>query len=221
VRDQVDGFRVPTLLPQAGLAADLALRHALEIDSFDRYCGNTSLLTAVDVEAAAAAFITLIENPQLRLQMGAAGRAHVRANYDWAAIIPRYEALWAELAELRKAQPATGKPPAHPWPARMDPFYAFAGFPTRTLTAKTQLQVVDGATALSRALAYRRLKMIEFGTAVLPSDDEIGAVLAAANAAVDPRSAEDLVSAIAPARRAYVIRGLSWLVKMGILRVCA
>lgn len=41
VRDNVDGFRIPTLMPQAGLAGDLALRHALEVDTYDMYCGYT------------------------------------------------------------------------------------------------------------------------------------------------------------------------------------
>ena len=35
VRDGIDGFRIATLMPGAGLAGDLALRHALEIDTYD------------------------------------------------------------------------------------------------------------------------------------------------------------------------------------------
>ena len=35
VRHGVDGFRIPTCMPQAGLATDLALRHALEVDTYD------------------------------------------------------------------------------------------------------------------------------------------------------------------------------------------
>ena len=37
VRDGVDGFRIPTVMPQAGLAGDLALRHALDVDTYDMY----------------------------------------------------------------------------------------------------------------------------------------------------------------------------------------
>ncbi len=218
VRDEVDGFRVPTLMPQAGLASDLALRHALEMDNFDMYCGYTSLLIAVDVDATAAAFIKLIENPQLRKQMGDAGRKRVRENYDWSVIIPRYEALWAELGELRKAQPRASKPAQHPWPARMDPFHAFSGYPTHTLTPKTRLQVVDAGTALERAQTWRNLKMVAFGDPILPTNDEIRAVLAAA--ASGQELAGELVRALPANRRALVLRGLAWLVKIGILKVC-
>jgi starch synthase len=216
VRDGVDGFRVPTLMPQAGLGSDLALRHALEIDNFDMYCGFTSLLIAVDIDATAAAFTRLIENPQLRRQMGDAGRKRVREHYDWSVIIPRYEALWAELGELRNAQARANKPA--PWPARMDPFHAFSGYPTSTLTAKTRLQVVDAGTALERIHTLRKLKMVEFGDPILPTDDEIRAVLSAA--AEGQELAADLVTAVPAKRRALVLRGLAWLVKIGILKVC-
>jgi glycosyltransferase involved in cell wall biosynthesis len=39
VRDGIDGYRIATFMPQAGTGKDLALRHALEIDSYDMYCG--------------------------------------------------------------------------------------------------------------------------------------------------------------------------------------
>lgn len=34
------------------------------------------------------------------------------------------------------------QPLAHPWPARMDPFHAFASYPTALLTAQTVLGLV-------------------------------------------------------------------------------
>ena len=59
VRDGIDGFRIPTLMPQAGLGSDLAARHALGIDTYDMYCGHTCSLVAVDVPATTQAFIRL------------------------------------------------------------------------------------------------------------------------------------------------------------------
>ena len=49
------------------------------------------------------------------------------------------------------------KPLPYPWPARMDPFHAFAAYPTQTLTEQTVLGLVDADvdTAL-RTLAYRQ-----------------------------------------------------------------
>jgi glycosyltransferase involved in cell wall biosynthesis len=218
VRDGVDGFRVPTLMPSAGLGTDLAWRHAAEIDTYDMYCGHTCSLVAVDVQATAQAFTRLFESPELRREMGAAGRRRAREVYDWAAIIPRYEALWAGLAQMRQGQAEAIKPLAHPWPARMDPFHAFAAYPSRLLTPQTLLALVDADAdaALARVRAYRGLAMVDFAKAVLPGDDDVQAVLAAATG---PREAQALVQDIEAPRRPFVFRSLAWLVKLGVLKV--
>lgn len=218
VRDGIDGFRIPTLMPSAGLGGDLALRHALEIDTYDMYCGHTCSLVAVDVAATADAFQRLFLSAELRRQMGEAGRQRVRAVYDWAAIILQYEALWAQLSEIRTAQAKELKPLAHPWPARMDPFHAFAAYPTQTLTEQTVLELVDAdvESALKRTLAYRQLAMIDFAKVILPSEEEIRAVLQAA--ATGPQAAVALVAAVPAERQAFVFRCLAWLLKLGVLK---
>ena len=219
VRDGVDGFRVPTLMPGAGLGGDLALRHALEIDSYDMYCGHTCSLVAVDVNAAAQAFERLFASPELRWQMGDAGRQRAQESYDWAVIIPRYEALWAQLSEVRAAQAAQLPKLTHPWPARMDPFFAFASYPTSALTPQTLLELADtnAQTAARRVADYRSLAMVNFAKVVLPSDTEVQAVLDAA--AAGPRTAAEMVSALPPERQAFVFRALAWLAKLGVLKV--
>ena len=110
VRDGSDGFRIPTLMPQPGLGGDLAWRHASGADNFDRYCGHTCALIAVDVGAAAQAFSRLFASAELRARMGAAGRQRAREAFDWATIIPRYESLWESQEELRKAQASERQP---------------------------------------------------------------------------------------------------------------
>ncbi len=62
VRDGADGFRVPTVMPQASLGGDLAYRHALEMDTYDMYYGHTCSLVAVDVQATDKAFGETIVN---------------------------------------------------------------------------------------------------------------------------------------------------------------
>ncbi|MFZ2854850.1 MAG: glycosyltransferase family 4 protein [Rhodocyclaceae bacterium] len=217
VRDGIDGFRIPTLMPGPGLGTDLALRHALEIDTYDMYCGHACSLVAVDVQATTQAFVKLFESPELRRQMGEAGRQRACEVYDWAAIIPQYEALWAQLTEIRMVQGKDLKPLAHPWPARMDPFHAFAAYPTKLLMPETVLGLVDAdaATALQRTLAYRQLAMVDFAKVVLPTEGEIRAVFA--TAATGAKPAAELVAAIPPERQAVVFRSLVWLVKLGVL----
>jgi hypothetical protein len=219
VRDKVDGFRIPTLMPPAGLGADLALRHALGIDSYDRYCGYTSITVAVDVDAAANAFRELFDNPGLRKQMGAAARRRAHETYDWAVIIPQYEKLWAELADMRMA--TADKKRSHAWAARPDPYQLYAGYPTRVLKPQTLLRLVDAdaESALKRTRSYQELEMVSFAERILPTSEELSAVLAAA--AAGERSAAELVQDIAAERRSLVFRGLSWLVKFNILALAS
>jgi hypothetical protein len=222
VRDGVDGFRIPTLMPGPGLGGDLAQRHALEVDTYDMYCGYTCSLVAVDVQATAAAFVRLFESPELRVQMGEAGKARARAMYDWKPLIGRYEALWAGLREIRAAQAKDLRALAHPWPARMDPFVAFTSYPSQALTPETVLALVDAdlETALRRTSALRGLAMVNFAKQVLPTETEIAAVLSAA-ASERSATAAALVRKIPTPRRAYVFRSLNWLLKLGILKVAA
>ncbi len=219
VRDGIDGFRIPTIMPQADLGGDLASRHALEIDTYDMYCGHTCSLVAVNIQAATQAFARLFSSPELRQQMGEAGRQRAREVYDWAAIIPQYEALWAQLTEIRNTQEIAPLP--HPWPARLEPFHAFAAYPTHTLTPQTVLALVDADadTAITRTLTYRRLAMVDFAKAILPSEAELQAVLSSANSG--PNAAMDLLTSIPADRQAFVFRSLVWLIKLGVLKVCA
>jgi starch synthase len=218
VRDGVDGFRIPTLMPQGGMGIDLAHRHALEIDTYDMYCGHACSLVAVDVQAAAAAFEKLFNNPELRRQMGEAGKKRAQQVFDWKNIIGQYEALWATQTELRIAGTKDLKVLDHPWPARMDPFHAFASYPTQSLTPQTLLTLVDVnlSMAIERTSAYRQLAMVNFAKAILPTDTEIETVLRAASQA---QSAQEIVSGIPMDRQAYVFRSLAWLLKLGVIKV--
>jgi glycosyltransferase involved in cell wall biosynthesis len=218
VRDGIDGFRIPTLMPQAGLGGDLALRHALGLDTYDMYCGHACSLVAVDVQATAQAFERLFNSPQLRRQMGDAGRERAVGVYDWKTIIGQYEALWAQLSDIRAAGAKFIKPLAHPWPARMDPFHAFASYPSQTLTPQTVLALVDPNVelALQRTLKYWKLAMIDFAKLILPSEDDIKAVL---SAGTNQHTAEQWVQGVPADRRPYVFRLLAWLLKLGVLKV--
>ena len=225
VRHEVDGYRIATTMPEAGLATDLALRHALEVDTYDMYCGHTCSLVSVDIEAAALAFSKLFESPALRQSMGAAGRERAQQVYDWKVIIAQYEALWAEQDRVRlAAMQDAAKVPAkleQPWPARMDPFHAFSSYPTQALKPSTVLALVDNSlmAATARLQTYQAMAMVSFAKFVLPSDAEVAAVLK--QATTGPQAAIELVQTIDNARKPFVFRTLVWLLKMGILKVHA
>ena len=223
VRHEVDGFRIRTTMPEAGLATDMALRHALEIDTYDIYCGHTCSLVSVDIDQAAQAFVKLFESSSLRQTMGAAGRLRAQEVYDWRVIIAQYEALWAEQQSARTAAlENTATPPVkltHPWPARMDPFYAFASYPTQALTANTVLCLADASVeaATARIQTYQGMAMVSFAKWVMPNDAEIVAVLKQASSG--PQSAQNLVVQINEARKPFVFRTLVWFLKLGVLKV--
>ena len=216
VRNGVDGFRIPTQMPQAGMGRDLALRHALGIDNYDMYCGHTCSLIGVDVLAAAEAFTKLFESPGLRQSMGRAGQERAMAMYDWGVVIPQYEALWKEQSRMRAAESGKKQALAYPWPARMDPFFAFAEYPSQVLSPETKLSLVDRDSnqALARIAAYRQLAMVDYAKVILPSEAEIQSVLSKASAI--PTSALELTADIAPERRPLVLRSLAWMLKLGI-----
>jgi hypothetical protein len=204
------------------MGSDLAQRHALEVDTYDMYCGYTCSLVAVDVQATAAAFVRLFNSPELRAQMGEAGKARARAIYDWKPLIGQYEALWAGLREIRAAQAQDLRALAQPWPARMDPFVAFTSYPSQALAPDTVLALVDAdlETALRRTSALRGLAMVSFAKQVLPTEAEIATVLSTA-ASGQSATAAALVQHIPAPRQAFVFRSLNWLLKLGILKIAA
>ncbi len=226
VRDGEDGIMVPTWMPGPGYGADLAMRHDLGVESYDRYIGAASQATAVDISATREAFASLIANPGLRTSMGEAGQARARQEFDWPVIIRRYQELWAELAARRAVGDRTATsvdlPPAPPGghnnPVRDDPFRAFAGYPTHLIGPRTMFQAADGEQARATAKLVRRLDMNVFSRAVLPSDATLDAVVERliANGAT---AAQDLVEAIGPDHEPTFYRGLGWLAKMGIAEI--
>ena len=100
----------------------------------------------------------------------------------------------------------------------MDPFHAFASYPSQALTPQTVLALVDANVelALQRTLEYRKLAMIDFAKLILPSEDEIKALL---SAGMTQHTAEQWVQAVPIDRRPYVFRLLAWLLKLGVLKV--
>jgi glycosyltransferase involved in cell wall biosynthesis len=59
--------------------------------------GDEHCLLADDPVGFAAAALRLLDEPALGCRLGAAGRVLTRERYDWAAIVPRLEALYTEL----------------------------------------------------------------------------------------------------------------------------
>jgi glycosyltransferase involved in cell wall biosynthesis len=217
VRNGIDGFRIRTITPPSGLGGDLAHRHALGIDTYDMYCGYSSSVVSVDINATAKAFEQLFLSTELRKKMGNAGRARARELYDWKKIIKTYEDLWAELGEVRLGAKNSADTSKSVWGARLDPTTAFANYPTSHLAPETKLRLVAQNTKEARSQLddLKRLMMVNYANYVFPRDHEIDMVLK--NAKKEFQSTDTLLSGIEQSRRANVYRGLVWLLKIGVL----
>jgi hypothetical protein len=209
VRHGVDGLRIPTASAPEGVCDDLAWRFAAEADDYDHYIGAVSQSVAVDVGALAAAIAALANDPPRRAAMGAAGARRAREAFDWSVVLRRYQELWAYQATLRQAAPA--QPPAGlPWPARPDPFRAFASYPTRLLADDQTVRRTAAPQSLIDALLAS--PMIAFDQPGLPARDDLLRILAAEGATVAARAA-----VLGPARRREALRAILFLAKYDLL----
>lgn len=221
VRDGVDGFRIPTLMPSAYHGEGLARQHAIETISYDRYCGFSGAQISVDISATVRAFKTLFSSPSLRKKMGENAQQRAREVYDWNAIVRRYESLWEELAERRRTGTASDQRGGNSWPARLDPFYSFASYPTGRLTDDLMLRV-PGANledARTRLESYRKLAMVSFADEILPSVSVLTKILE--GACPDPITVCGLLDLgeKQESSRSATRAGIAWLLKVGLLEI--
>lgn len=213
VRDGVDGFRVPTVLPPAGVGGDLAMRHALGMDTYDFYIGRTSLATVVDPGALVTALTCLATQPALRARMGAAGLARAQNEFDWTVILQRYAQLADELGRIRVA---AGVQAAEPWPTRADPFARFAHFSSQTLGGDSLVKAQPDAEARLRDLLGLAMANYAFAAGLLPR--ETIAALLAMTGKQDGQTVNTLLAA-AGAATPVGVRCLMWLWKFDLVQV--
>lgn len=106
VRPYIDGSAVYIVPMRIGGGSRLKLLEALSMSApvvstpmgAEGIAGLESdkqLLIADMAEEFAAAVLRLFDDPELGRRLGAAGRAHVAAGYDWQAIVPRLEEAYA------------------------------------------------------------------------------------------------------------------------------
>lgn len=217
IRDGIDGIRLPTLIPRGGLGADFADRHAAGLDSYDVYCGQSSQFVAVDPNAAARAYLTLIEDADLRRRMGEAARRRAVELFDWAVVIRQYQALWRDLAERRgdgseSAGLGAGQP-SHP--ARLDPFIAFESYAADVLGADHLVAAAPGADG-ARLQMLLQSPIIAYMKPMAPDTDDCAKILGDLQRR-GTLSVGDILAGFPEIRRNRIERGLVWLAKLGLI----
>ena len=208
VRHGVDGMLVPTVMAPPGEGREASLRYATSNIYYGTWLSLTARLTAVDISEAAEAFRALAADPMLRRRMGAAGQARVRENFDWAAVIPQYQALWREQRAIRLAAPTIEVPV--PDPRYMDPNRAFARWPSRTFNLSQRLRP-DLAMTMTELRS-----LLRFTAPSLPSElDEAGIteLLDELHRRAEA-TAQELVEVLEPGKREAALRAVLWLLRV-------
>jgi alpha-maltose-1-phosphate synthase len=222
VRHGIDGFKIPTLLPPPGCGLELGLQHFEGSINYSTYIGQTASLTAVDIEACTQALIALIENADLRHQMGENGRRRAREIYDWRVVISSYEQLWYELAQVRSSASLSVSCPEErfPYPLADDPFRLFSHYPTQTLEDNVQL----GWGSMAALEARQRLgafAMNQVGANLRVSSAEIEDILGLIGEN-SSRSVGEIVQQIGRSNTSsssQIYPTIVYLVKFDILRI--
>ena len=216
VRNGVDGFRIATLAPMPGMGLPIAAGFEAGSLSYDHYCWSVAATTAIDLSHLTDALAALIANPAVRRRMGDAGRKRARELYDWSEVYHQYQELWAELNARR-----TGATLNVSWKARLaaapqalstnlDPYDAFAHYPTHQIGGLATVTRADGAAdnGLAACLAHPL-----FGS--LPSPAEVlTRIFGMTNTA--PQEASGLARD-SNLPLAVVVRALGQLAKMGLV----
>ena len=182
IRDGVDGFLIPTTMPAPGAGGRFAFVHEAGEANYDTYCGLICRTVSVDAAALEARLTELAGSPELRRRLGLSGRARARAEFDWSLIYRRYQELWAELGRIRGR--ASSDPKLTAWisgapkaaSGRLDPFQAFAHYPTRLIGLETLVSVVPGSDA-ARYGVLAADPLFSYAPEALPSEALAGAML--------------------------------------------
>ncbi|MBH8555999.1 glycosyltransferase family 4 protein [Nostocaceae cyanobacterium CENA357] len=219
VRHEVDGLRIPTLMPPAGSGLDLGSAYLSDNLNYSSYIAHSSMVIAVDIDAASRALIELITNPEMRKRLGENGRQRARQTYDWRVVIAAYEELWQELATVRNTAPMSapvlrGSPPA---PLCDDPFRLFAHYTNIKLTPDLILGL--GSMGTPEHLQQLRQNWItNFGADRRSANSTVDGILAAI-AQHGAVSIETIIHQHPDVSSTELLRTVMYLLKFDILRV--
>jgi glycosyltransferase involved in cell wall biosynthesis len=213
VRHGVEGFLARAWAPPAGQGSDLARDYGARLLDYSAYVGAASQATAIDLADLTDAIVTLAGDADLRARMRAAGRLRA-AEFDWSRIIPLYLSLWDDLAG-RRPQMRAARGPIAAYPARPDPFTAFAGYPSAQMRPDTRISA--GRTSPGMITVLLAGPLNAFAAATLPDPDVLATLVRGAEGGQSTLGA--LFKKVAPRDRHRLWRGVGWLAKYGFIQL--
>ena len=221
IRDGIDGFRIPTWMPPPGEGGDFAYRYEIKAIGYDMYSGITAATVSLDLDRLAARLTSLVAQEDLRHRMGEAGRRRVRELFDWNVVYQRYQALWAELSEIRQAAVKNdgGEKYIQLAPrnaaSRSDPYLSFRHYPSAAINPTTlvsvgpQLSVTNYQDLITDPLfGYMDRRILDVSMV-----EEVFRMIQR-----EPQTVRQLADRIGIDLGA-VLRGVAYLAKMGFVRL--
>ena len=215
VRNKIDGFSIPTLMPRAGDGIDLAARYALGIDKYDIYIGNVSNYISVNFPCLYNAFDSLINNEKLRLEMGENGKKRALETFDWINILPQYQELWSELNSCRLKSADSSRS----WSAKLDPYFAFSSYPSHVLTNNSIIKLVENSIDLTllRLKEIKALYIVNYSKYTLPDDQVLVKIIAEIlEEGISLGTLQDNLKEISST---YLVRSILWMNKFNIIHI--
>ncbi|MBS0563769.1 MAG: glycosyltransferase family 4 protein [Proteobacteria bacterium] len=213
------GFRVATRTLTADMTVEEALRYHAGLDGYAHYCGTVATMTEIDLGELAARMALLAGDAGLRARMGKAGQARARALYDWRAVVPQMQDLWADLAARRRAGAAGARRyPAGALPMAPSPMALFAAYPTAQVRfGDERFAATDPASrlALGALIEVRGFATLK---RMAQTEAHLGAVLAAIEGAGPAGIAAAALAQATGLHPTQAARCLIWLRKYGMIR---
>jgi glycosyltransferase involved in cell wall biosynthesis len=217
------GLRVRTELPGRSLATYLSLRHHGGTDAYVQYVGQLAALTRIDIAGLTRALVRLGTDPALRRKLGLAGQKRAAELYDWRAVIPQIQALWAEQTAMlaharRQGGPAIAARNAAELPVAPGPEVMFRSYPSGPAPDIVARRL--RATALGQRPGVAetfRLRNYAHRRRLIQTPERIEAVLAAHVAAGVSGLALAEAAAAAGLGGADTARAIFWLLKYHFL----
>ena len=210
------GFRVKSRMLGPQHLANESLRLQGGIDDYPQYCATVSAMTELDMADMKAKILALATNPALRLRMGQAAQARVRSRYDWTAVIPQMQALWAEqIARKTAASAKAYRIRGYSLPIGPSPTLLFASYPTEVATLGTErFRAPDrtGQPTLAEVLALRNYQGLN---RIFAEPVQIATVYSAVQSG---HATLAQICLITQMRDVFVERVLMWLLKYDFVR---
>ena len=143
------GFRLKSRMLGPQHLANESLRFQGGVDDYPQYCAAVSSMTELDMADMKAKILALASNPALRLKMGAAALALVKSQYDWTAVIPQMQELWAEQVTRKTAASAKAyRIRGDTLPIAPSPTLLFGSYPSEVATPQTEIFHAPDRTGL-------------------------------------------------------------------------